>query len=93
VNDLTTQEQTRVRAALAFLHARAGTWGALAKALGFKETTLGHIAAGRKNATASLAFRVARFAGVGVDDVLTGRFPDPRCCPHCGHVREQEAAE
>jgi len=35
-----------------------------------------------------LAFRVARLAKVVVDDVLTGRFPDPRCCPHCGHVRE-----
>ena len=90
--DLTAQEQIRVRAALRFLYVRAGTWATLAKALGFKETTLGHVGAGRKLASPTLAFRVARFARVSVDDVLSGAFPDPRCCPHCGHVRE-EAAE
>ena len=31
-----------------------------------------------------IAFRVARLAKVGVDDVLAGRFPPPGTCPHCG---------
>ena len=32
-----------------------------------------------------LVVRVARFASVGVDDVLTGKYPPPGTCPHCGH--------
>ena len=88
---LTSKEQTNVRAALAFLHRRAGGWDALARALGFKATTLGHVGAGRKAASPTLAFAVARFAGAGVDDVLTGRFPAPGTCPYCGHVRVEAA--
>ena len=38
----------------------------------------------RRAASPMVAFRVARFAGVGVDDVLTGAFPPPGTCPHCG---------
>ncbi len=30
----------------------------------------------------------AKFAKVGVDDVLTGKFPAPGTCPHCGHHSE-----
>jgi hypothetical protein len=33
--------------------------------------------------TASLAFRVAGLADVGVDDLLTGRLPAHGTCPHC----------
>ena len=90
---LTTSEAQHVRAALQFLRRRAGGWGALAKTLGFKDTTLANVAGGHKPVTPALAFAVARFASVGVDDVLSGKFPDPRCCPHCGHVRVEEAAE
>jgi hypothetical protein len=71
-----------VRAALRFLHARAGRWDVLAKALSTTKATL------RRPASASLAVRVARLAKVGVDDILAGRFPDPGICPHCGQRRE-----
>lgn len=58
---------------------------AVAKALRGSPLTFRRVAAG-SGANASLAVRVARFAGVGVDDVLAGRFPPPGTCPHCGHA-------
>lgn len=82
--DLTLVEQAHVRAALRFLRARCGGWLQAGKALHFKATTLGQVAAGRKVASAGLAVRVARLASVGVDDVLAGRYPPPGVCPHCG---------
>jgi hypothetical protein len=86
-SDLTSDEQAHVRAALQFLRARCGGWEQVAKALRFKATTLGHVARSRKTASVSLALRIARLASVGVDDVLTGRFPAPGTCPNCGHQR------
>ena len=87
-SDLTAQEQGHVRTAMRFLRTRTGSWAALAGVLRFKETYLCDVANERANASvsASLAVRIAKLAQVGVDDVLTGRFPDPRACPHCGHV-------
>jgi hypothetical protein len=86
--DLTPSEQTHVRTALKFLHLRCGTWKLVAKTLRLGDNTLVDIAAGRKTAGPVLAFRVARLAKVGVDDVLAGRFPAPGTCPHCGHRKE-----
>ena len=91
MSDLTPTEQTNVRTAIRFLKARCGTWDTLAKLLRFKAGTLGHVAGGRKPVTPTLALRIARFAKVGVDDVLAGRFPEPGTCAHCGH--RAEAAE
>ena len=91
--DLTTAEQSNVREALEFLHARCGTWATVAKAVRLGENTLSDAARGFRVPGPLLAFRVARLAKVGVDDVFAGRFPDPRCCPHCGHVKEEEAAQ
>lgn len=73
--DFTAKEVTHLRAALRFLRLRCGTWAILAKALRLKDTTLANIAGGHKPVTATLAVRIAKFARVGVDDVLTGRFP------------------
>jgi hypothetical protein len=39
-----------------------------------------------------MAVRVARLAGVGVDDVLSGRYPAAGTCPMCGH-RARRAAK
>ncbi len=90
--DLTAKEQTHVRAALQFLRTRCGGWVPLAKALGVKESTLS--AAGRGgNISARVAFRVARLAAVGVDDLLAGKFPEPGTCPHCGHRSDRELAD
>lgn len=93
-SDLTAEEQGHVRTAMRFLRTRAGSWAALAGVLRFKETYLCDVANERANATASasLAVRIAKLAQVGVDDVLTGRFPDPRACPHCGCVPSQSTA-
>ena len=85
IADLTNEEQLHARAALRFLRARSGGWEPCARLLGFKARSLSKIANGKKRASASLAFRIARLAKVGVDDVLAGRFPAPGTCPHCGH--------
>jgi hypothetical protein len=90
MSDLTTAEQTHVRTALKFLRSRCGTWAAVSKALRLGKNSACNVAAGA-NVTPLVAFRVARLAKVAVDDVLAGRFPDPRCCPHCGQVREEAA--
>jgi hypothetical protein len=90
VSDLTAQEQANVRTALRFLRSRCGGWAPLGKALHLKDTTLCNVARGRA-ATPTLAFRVARLGGVGVDDVLAGRYPAPGTCPHCGHCEEPRA--
>lgn len=87
--DLTTAEQTHVRTALKFLRSRCGTWANVAKVLGFKAANLCAVAGAHKSVSARVAFRVARFAKVPVDDVLAGRFPAPGTCPHCGHRPEK----
>jgi plasmid maintenance system antidote protein VapI len=88
--DFTAKEVAHVRAALRFLRLRCGSWATLAPALRFNETTLSNIAGGHKPVTAALAVRIAKFAKVGVDDVLTGKFPQPGVCAHCGHVSTGE---
>jgi hypothetical protein len=60
----------------------------LAQALRFGESTVANVAGGQRAATPIIAFRVARFARVGLDDVLGRRFPEPGACPHCGHRKE-----
>jgi hypothetical protein len=84
MSDLTKEEQAHVQAALRFLRARCGGWKPLAKALRFTSRTLS------APASTSVAFRVARLAGIGVDDLLAGRFPPPGMCPHCGHASDVE---
>jgi hypothetical protein len=91
MSDLTTQEQTNVRTALRFLRARCGGWEPLAKAVGSKTLTLSRVAGGRA-VSASIAFRVARLAGVLVDDVLAGRYPGAGTCPTCGHREDVSAS-
>lgn len=85
MTDLTKEEQTNVRTALKFLRTQSGTWATLGKALGLKRTTLSHVACGAKGVSASLAFRVAKLAGVTLEEVLTGMYPATGTCPHCGH--------
>jgi hypothetical protein len=84
MSDLTAQEQAHVRAALRFLRVRCGGVGVLAKTLRFTEATVRHVVEGRA-VSAAMAFRVARLAGVGVDELLGGQYPPPGTCPHCGH--------
>lgn len=86
-SDLSREEQARIRTALKFLRIRFEGWEPLAKALRFRRDSLSVVAHGGA-VTASLTFRVARLVGVGVDDLLTGKYPHPDACPHCGHVKE-----
>ena len=48
--------------------------------------TIDNVVNGYNNVSASLAIRVARLAGVMVDDLLVGKFLPPGACPNCGHV-------
>ncbi len=80
-----------MRTALRFLRTRCGTWAAVSKALRFGESTVANVVVGRRGVSPTIAFRVARFAKVSVDDVLTGRFPAPGTCPHCGHRAETKS--
>jgi hypothetical protein len=87
VSALTAQEQGHVRTALRYLHARSGTWLLVAKIVGgVKESTVSRVAQGHKAASSDVAVRVARAVKVAVDDVLSGRFPAPGACPHCGQI-------
>lgn len=81
MRDVTVEEQKNVRAAIRFLRIRCGGWAQLSKTLRFTRSTL------QKGAiTPAVVFRVARFVGVGVDDLLAGRFPPEGACPYCGHA-------
>lgn len=83
---LTETEQEHVLVALRFLRTRAGNWKTLAKGLGFASSTMRNVKKGLKRVSASMAFRVARLAGVSVDDLLAGKFPPTGTCPHCGRM-------
>jgi hypothetical protein len=87
VADLNDEEQEHVRVALRFLHSRARGWGPLGAVLGFKRRTLESANQGRL-VSATLAFRVARFAAVTLEDLLTGKYPPVGTCPHCGHATD-----
>lgn len=84
-SDLSAQEQAHVRAALKFLRARCGGWEPVAKLLRIRRDSLVAIS-GRERVSASIAVRVARLAEVGIDDLLTGKYPPAGSCPYCGHV-------
>ena len=86
MSDLDEKEQNHVRAALRFLNHRLGTWATVADGLHCSKQTLKPVLSGKAAVSASLAIRVARLAGVMVDDLLVGKFLPPGACPNCGHV-------
>jgi hypothetical protein len=86
VSDLTTEEQKNVRDALRFLRTRTGGIAALAKGLRADPAYLRRVIAGNDPVSASVAVRVARLAGVGIDDMLAGDYPPAGTCPYCGNV-------
>jgi hypothetical protein len=85
VTDLDEKEMKHVRSALRYLRRRAGGWVPVAKALGFTTWMLEKVSNGRAGVSAKMAFRVARLAGVPVDDLLAGRYA-AGVCPRCGYV-------
>jgi len=82
--ELTQDEVAHVKAALDFLRRRDGTFRALAEAMGLKKATIQYAAGKGKRASAGVALRAARAAGVPVEDILSGVWPKPETCPHCG---------
>jgi hypothetical protein len=82
--ELTEDERKHVKAALAFLKRRHGTWMALARAMGLKVATVVYAAGKRGGVSAGVALRAARAAGVPMEDVLSGEWPRPGMCPYCG---------
>ncbi len=88
--DLSLEEQEHVRNAIAFLRIKLEGWGPLAKMLHFDSTTLIHVVNERRAVCASMAFRVARFVGVGIDDLLAGKWPEAGMCPRCGYKDKRE---
>lgn len=91
-SDLSKEEQINIRTALRFLHIRFGGWIPLGKALKMPRKTVA-AAAGGRTVSARLAFRLARLVGVGIDELLVGRFPAPNACPYCGHIPSQPVEE
>jgi hypothetical protein len=84
MSDLTAEEAKNARTAIRFLKARCGIAN-LAKALRVDRSTLNY------PPSPTTVFRIAKLAGVGVDDVLTGKFPPAGTCPHCGHAAVVDA--
>jgi hypothetical protein len=82
-SDLNTEEQQRVRGAIRHIHARVRDWALVAKSLRFAKSTVTDMVYGRTPVSASMAFRVARFLGAPIDDLLAGRFTPPSTCPYC----------
>jgi hypothetical protein len=85
VSDLTLTEMKHVRTALRYLRRRAGAWAVVAQALHCATETAKKATNGHDNVSARLAFKVARLAGVPMDDLLEGRYL-PGACPNCGHM-------
>jgi hypothetical protein len=83
---LSPEEQENGRRALRFLRFRAGGWKPMAAALGFTRKTLTNVSEKTKGVSVNLVFQIARMAGVSVEDVISGRFPPPGACLHCGHA-------
>jgi hypothetical protein len=81
---LSPEEAGCVKTALAFLAKRHATWDGLAKAMGLKKHTIHYAGSKRGGVSGGVAIRTARAAGVPVEDVLSGAFPRPGVCPHCG---------
>lgn len=70
-----------------FLRVKCGSWYAMARACRLGESTVSNAVRGEKAVSAEMLVRVAKLAGVGIDDVLKARFPPPGTCPYCGHRR------
>ena len=77
-------ERDNLRTAARFLVRRYGNQAALAAAMGVSYSTLSHVFMRRRPVSPATALRIARLAGAALDDVLSGAWPRPGACPHCG---------
>jgi len=81
---LTPEEQSNVKSALRVLRVRLGGLEPLSKELKCCSRTVKWAYSKKRRPSAGLAARAARLANVPIDDVLSGAFPKPGTCPHCG---------
>ena len=82
--DLSPAEQAKTRRALEVLRIRLGTWLKVGEVLQLQRRTF---ARARRAPNLQVGFRVARYVGVPLEDLLAGRWPQVGECPLCGHVR------
>lgn len=82
-SDLTPEEQEATRVAIRFLAKRFGSFKKLSTSM---RANVELAASKRGTVSAGIALRVARAAGVPLEDVLAGRFPAKGACPHCGRT-------
>jgi hypothetical protein len=85
--ELSLEEQASAKLAVRFLRARLGSWATLAERTSLSVAILRHTQARRARITANVALRIARAAGVPLEDILRGAWPG-NACPTCGHVTE-----
>ena len=90
---LTKQEQLNVRVALRALSVRNGGLALLASRMEASQEGLSKAMYGMRGIGAMTAIRIAQMAGVPVEDVLTGRYPDATVCRHCGHAMYDQIEE
>ena len=86
----TPEEQAHVRTALHYLHARLGSWVAVARTVRIKRATLRRVRAGER-VKLYLAQKVAALVGVPLADLRTGNFPPLGRCPHCARQYHEPA--
>lgn len=91
--ELTTVEQDHVRAAIRVLKVRDGGFALLAARMEVTQDHIRKALAGQRSIGAMTAIRVAQSAGVSLDEILTGAFPGPTACRHCGHPFDAAAPE
>jgi len=79
---LTPAQGANVRVAITYVAVRYRTPKAFARALGLTVGAMWKLRGPSRIPSLRTAFVVAELAVVGVDDVLTGKWPGGRC-PHC----------
>lgn len=77
-------EQKNVRTALKLLRRHMGGWKPVGRMVRMEAETLKRVAWGARVVSASLTFRLARFAEVSIDDLLAGKYAPHGTCPNCG---------
>jgi hypothetical protein len=81
---LTPLEIANAKTAIRFVAVKLGGSAKLAAALEVTRASIDAARLTRGRPSAGLALRVARLAGVPLEDVLSGAWPKPGSCPHCG---------
>lgn len=81
---LTPEERNNVRRAVRTLCRRYGSASALAPKLRAGLRSVQRAMGARGAPSMSIVLRCARLVGVGVDDLLSGKWPKPGACPTCG---------